>query len=204
MTIKENKPLLVNLIYMAVLIITFIYKYAIKDYDELFRIGLAAVTAWIVYFVCKITFLKKSEICFYVILAFTFSAIYLGNVWDLYRIIPIYDKLLHLLSGVIIAIIAFVLFLYLNNGNIKGDFNTYFAVIFSIIFSIAAAGLWEIWEFSTDMLFGFHSQNNSLIDTMMDIICGSIMGIIANIPIYLYIKGKNISFIEKIIDEINR
>ena len=203
MTIKENKPLLVNLIYMAVLIITFIYKYAIKDYDELFRIGLAAVTAWIVYFVCKITFLKKSEICFYVILAFTFSAIYLGNVWDLYRIIPIYDKLLHLLSGVIIAIIGFVLFLYLNNGNIKGDFNTYFAVIFSIIFSIAAAGLWEIWEFSTDMLFGFHSQNNSLIDTMMDIICGSIMGIIANIPIYLYIKGKNISFIEKIIDEIN-
>lgn len=204
MTIKENKPLLVNLIYMAVLIITFIYKYAIKDYDELFRIGLAAVTAWIVYFVCKITFLKKSEICFYVILAFTFSAIYLGNVWDLYRIIPIYDKLLHLLSGVIIAIIGFVLFLYLNNGNIKGDFNTYFAVIFSIIFSIAAAGLWEIWEFSTDMLFEFHSQNNSLIDTMMDIICGSIMGIIANIPIYLYIKGKNISFIEKIIDEINR
>ena len=204
MTIKENKPLLVNLIYMAVLIITFIYKYAIKDYDELFRIGLAAVTAWIVYFVCKITFLKKSEICFYVILAFTFSAIFLGNVWDLYRIIPIYDKLLHLLSGVIIAIIGFVLFLYLNNGNIKGDFNTYFAVIFSIIFSIAAAGLWEIWEFSTDMLFGFHSQNNSLIDTMMDIICGSIMGIIANIPIYLYIKGKNISFIEKIIDEINR
>ena len=204
MTIKENKPLLVNLIYMAVLIITFIYKYAIKDYDELFRIGLAAVTAWIVYFVCKITFLKKSEICFYVILAFTFSAIYLGNVWDLYRIIPIYDKLLHLLSGVIIAIIGFVLFLYLNNGNIKGDVNTYFVVIFSIIFSIAAAGLWEIWEFSTDMLFGFHSQNNSLIDTMMDIICGSIMGIIANIPIYLYIKGKNISFIEKIIDEINR
>ena len=204
MTIKENKPLLVNLIYMAVLIITFIYKYAIKDYDELFRIGLAAVTAWIVYFVCKITFLKKSEICFYVILAFTFSAIYLGNVWDLYRIIPIYDKLLHLLSGVIIAIIGFVLFLYLNNGNIKGDFNTYFVVISSIIFSIAAAGLSEIWEFSTDMLFGFHSQNNSLIDTMMDIICGSIMGIIANIPIYLYIKGKNISFIEKIIDEINR
>ena len=204
MSIKENKPLLFNLIYMAVLIITFIYKYAIKDYDELFRIGLAAVTAWIVYFVCKITFLKKSEICFYVILAFTFSAIYLGNVWDLYRIIPIYDKLLHLLSGVILAIIGLVSFLYLNNGNIKGDFNNYFALLFSIIFSIAAAGLWEIWEFSTDMLFGFHSQNNSLIDTMMDIICGSIMGIIANIPIYLYIKGKNISFIEKIIDEINR
>ena len=39
MTIKKNKPFLVNLIYMVVLIITFVYKYAIKDYDELFRIG---------------------------------------------------------------------------------------------------------------------------------------------------------------------
>ena len=189
---------------MVVLIITFVYKYAIKDYDELFRIGLSAVTAWMVYFVCKITFLKKSEISFYVILFFTICAIYLGNVWDLYRIVPIYDKLLHLLSGIIIAIIGFILFLHLNNGKIKGDFNTYFAVIFSILFSIAAAGVWEIWEFSTDMLFGFHSQNNSLIDTMMDIICGSIMGIITNIPIYLYIKGKNIPFIENIIKEMNR
>ena len=194
MTIKKNKPFLVNLIYMVVLIITFVYKYAIKDYDELFRIGLSAVTAWMVYFVCKITFLKKSEISFYVILFFTICAIYLGNVWDLYRI----------LSGIIIAIIGFILFLHLNNGKIKGDFNTYFAVIFSILFSIAAAGVWEIWEFSTDMLFGFHSQNNSLIDTMMDIICGSIMGIITNIPIYLYIKGKNISFIENIVKEMNR
>ena len=102
-------------------------------------------------------------------------------------------------QGVIIAIIGFILFLYLNNGNIKGDFNTYFAVIFSIIFSIAAAGLWEIWEFSTDMLFGFHHKIIVLYDTMMDIICGSIMGIIANIPIYLYIKGKNIYFMEKLL-----
>ena len=30
------------------------------------------------------------------------------------------------------------------------------------------------------------------------------MGIITNIPIYLYIKGKNIPFIENIIKEMNR
>ena len=82
--------------------------------------------------------------------------------------------------------------------------NSGMAAISNTLFSIAAAGVWEIWEFSTDMLFGFHSQNNSLIDTMMDIICGSIMGIITNIPIYLYIKGKNISFIENIVKEMNR
>ena len=76
------------------------------------------------------------------------------------------------------------------------------AIFFSIAFSIAAAGVWEIWEFSTDQLFGFTSQNNSLIDTMGDIICGTVMGIIANIPIYLHIKGKKIKFVEKIIEEM--
>lgn len=204
MVIKEDKSLLINLVYMVLLVVTFIYKFLIKDYDELFRIGLAAITAWIVYFVYKKSFLKKSSISLYVILAFTFCAIYLGNVWDLYRIIPIYDKLLHLLSGVIIAIIGFILFLHLNNGKITGDFKAYSAVIFSIIFAIATAGVWEIWEFSTDQLFGFNSQNHSLIDTMMDIICGSIMGIITNIPIVMYIRGKRIMFIEKIIEEMNR
>ena len=204
MSIKENKALLVNLIYMTILLVTFIYKLMIKDNDELFRIILSGVTAWIVYFVYRKSFLKKSEISFYVILSFTIFAIYLGNVWDLYRIIPIYDKLLHLLSGVIIALVGFIYFLYLNNGKIKGDFNPYFAVVFAITFAIAAAGAWEIWEFSTDQLFGFHSQNNSLIDTMMDIICGSVMGIITSIPIYLYIKGKNIRFVEKIINEMSK
>lgn len=204
MEIKKNKALLVNLIYMAILVITFVYKLIIKDNDELFRILLAAATAWITFFVCKKSFLKKSEISFYVILTFSFCAIYLGNVWDLYRIVPIYDKLLHLLSGAIIAIIGFILFLHLNNGKIKGDFNDYFAVVFSIIFAIAAAGAWEIWEFSTDQLFGFHSQNNSLMDTMMDIVCGSVMGIITNIPIYQYIKGRKIVFIDRIIEEMNK
>ena len=70
------------------------------------------------------------------------------------------------------------------------------------MFSIASAGVWEMWEFSTDQLFGFASQNNSLNDTMWDIICGSIMGIIANIPIYLYIRGMKIKFIENLIQEM--
>ena len=129
---------------------------------------------------------------------------YLGNVFDFYLIIPMYDKILHSISGLIIGFIGYICFLYLNNGEEKGSFKPQMAMVFSIIFSIAAAGIWEIWEFSTDQLFGFTSQNNSLIDTMMDIICGSVMGIIARIPIYLHSKVKNIRFIDKIIDEINR
>ena len=204
MNIKNDKPLWLNIIFTAILAITWIWDFFFRSGEKTFRLVLLAVTVWIVYLVYKKSFLRKSEVSYYLIFTFIFAALYLGNVFDFYLIIPMYDKILHSISGLIIGFIGYICFLYLNNGEEKGSFKPQMAMVFSIIFSIAAAGIWEIWEFSTDQLFGFTSQNNSLIDTMMDIICGSVMGIIASIPIYLHSKGKNIRFIDKIIEEINR
>ena len=46
------------------------------------------------------------------------------------------------------------------------------------------------------------SQRNSLDDTMIDIICGTIGGIISLIPIYRFSKGHKNRFLEFIIKEI--
>lgn len=204
MSLRKDKALRLNLISMIILIFTAVYDFIFRDGEKLFRIGLMAVTLWIMYFVYKKTFLRKSRISFYLIYSFIIGAMYLGNVFDFYIIIPMYDKILHLLSGGIIGMIGYILFLHVSNGNNDGSFKNYMPVLFSIMFSIAGAAVWEIWEFSTDQLFGFMSQNNSLHDTMWDIICGSIMGVIVNIPIYLYIKGMKIKFIENIVKEMKK
>lgn len=204
MNLWKYKALRINLISMIILFFTAVYDFLFRNGEKIFRIGLMAVTLWIVYFVYKKTFLRKSRISFYLIYSFIIGAMYLGNVFDFYIIIPMYDKILHLLSGLIIGVIGYILFLHVSNGQNEGSFKKYMPILFSIIFSIATAGVWEIWEFSTDQLFGFASQNNSLNDTMWDIICGSIMGVIANIPIYLYIRGMKIKFIEKLIEEMSR
>ena len=47
-----------------------------------------------------------------------------------------------------------------------------FSAMFVFLFCLACAGAWEIYEFTGDMLFGLHSQNDGLIDTMSDIIAG--------------------------------
>ena len=204
MSLLKDKALGLNLISMVILIITAIYDFWFRGGEKLFRIGLMAITLWIMYGVYKKTFLRKTRISFYLIYSFIFGAMYLGNVFDFYLIIPMYDKILHLLSGLILGMIGYILFVHVSNGETKSSFKRYMPILFSIIFSIAGAAIWEIWEFSTDQLFGFASQNNSLHDTMWDIICGSLMGIIANIPIYLYyIKGKKIKFIENLNKEIN-
>ena len=204
MSLLKDKALRVNLITMVILLITTIYDFIFRGGEKLFRIGLMAITLWIMYFVYKKTFLRKARISFYLIYSFIIGAMYLGNVFDFYTIIPMYDKILHLLSGLIIEMIGYILFLHVSNGSEDNSFKRYMPMLFSIIFSIAAAAVWEIWEFSTDQLFGFASQNNSLNDTMWDIICGTLMWIVANIPIYLYhIKSKKIKFIENINKQIN-
>ena len=204
MSLLKDKALGLNLISMVILIITAIYDFMFRGGEKLFRIGLMAITLWIMYGVYKKTFLRKTRISFYLIYSFIFGAMYLGNVFDFYLIIPMYDKILHLLSGLILGMIGYILFVHVSNGATEGSFKRYMPILFSIIFSIAGAAVWEIWEFSTDQLFGFLSQNNSLHDTMWDIICGSIMGIISSIPIYLYIKGRKIKYIEKIIEEMKQ
>ncbi len=73
--------------------------------------------------------------------------------------------------------------------------------MFVIMFSISSAGIWEIWEFTTDSLFNLQAQNG-LVDTMWDIILGTVSGIIMSIPIYAYAKGKNIKFIDRIVKEV--
>lgn len=204
MRFVKDKALIINIITMVILIITAVCNFIFYDGSKLFRIGLMAVALWLMYFVYKKTFLRKSRISFYLIFSFIVGSMYLGNVFNFYEIIPMYDKILHLLSGIIVGMIGFILFLHITDGKGMSTCKRYAPVLFSIIFSIAGAAVWEIWEFSTDQLFGFASQNNSLHDTMWDIICGSLMGVIANIPIYLYyIKGKKIKFIENINKQIN-
>ena len=200
---NNNKELLVALAFTIVLIISLIYKVAIGDYEKIFRIGLTFITVVLTYLLYKKSFLKGSSVIYYINILFIFLSMYLASVWDFYGI-PNYDKFLHLLSGAVIALIGYVLFLYLTTENSRKEINPFTAVIFVIIFSTAIAGAWEIWEFTTDALFGLNAQNNSLVDTMWDIICGSLVGIITSIPIYMHSKGNKIKIINMIIENIEK
>lgn len=204
MKMSKDKALIINLFTMVVLIVTAICDFIFFNGDKLFRVVLMAVTLWLMYFVYKRTFLKKSRVSFYLLFIFIVGSMYLGSIFEFYEIIPMYDKILHLLSGVVASTIGFIIFLHITNGKGMDICKSYAPALFSIIFAIAAAAVWEIWEFSTDQLFGFLSQNNSLHDTMWDIICGSIIGIVSSIPIFLYSKGNKFRYIKKIIEEMQK
>lgn len=198
-----NKEFIVLAIFTVILIATSIYYFILGDFEKIFRIGLTFVTIVLVYLLYKNSFLKGCRVIYYMNLIFIFLSMYLASVWNFYSISN-YDKFLHLLSGAVIALIGYVLFIYLTTENSRKEINPLTAVIFVVIFSTAIAGTWEIWEFTTDSIFGFQAQNNSLVDTMWDIICGSIVGIITSIPIYMHSRGKEIKLIDIIIKDIEK
>lgn len=192
---------LITLIFLCLLVVTLIYNITFQSGSKLQRIILCfvAVIATKIFF--AVTFLKKSKATYVSAIVFIIISMYLGNILNFYTYIPRYDKILHLASGGIIGIISVIIYTYFIKDELN-KINPMFMVFFSIIFTIALAGGWEIWEFTTDMLFGLESQLNSLVDTMTDIICGTIGGLVVLIPIHKFAKGKKNRFLEAIINEI--
>lgn len=192
---------LITVIFLAVLAVTLTYNLMFQSGSKLQRILLIFGTVAVTKVFFSITFLKRSKATYTAVIIFIIISMYMGNVLNFYTYVSSYDKILHLTSGVIKGIIGVIIYAYFTKGEFN-KINPMFMVFFSIMFTIALAGVWEMWEFSTDKLFGLQSQRNSLIDTMTDIICGTIGGLISLIPIYRFAKGKKNKFLSLIINEI--
>ncbi|MEK6885362.1 MAG: hypothetical protein AABX17_00160 [Nanoarchaeota archaeon] len=97
----------------------------------------------------------------------------LGEIIAYYSGILVYDKVLHLLVGILISAIIYEY--YRNNSVLSYD-----SVFFSALGVLAA---WEIWEFFIDTTFGTQLQGviradsyvlSKIDDTMWDLILGSL------------------------------
>lgn len=199
--IKLTYDNLITIIFLSLLAVTLIFNMVFQNGSKVFRIILIAVAILIMKILFLVTFLKKSKASYTAILIFIFMAMYLGNVCDFYSLVSNYDKILHFFSGIIIGVIGLIVYAHFTKEYMK-KLNPKFMLLFVFIFCVALAGCWEIWEFTGDRLWGFQSQNNSLIDTMMDIICGTVGGVVSLFPIYRFAKGNSNRFFEKVTKEV--
>ncbi|MFR5264291.1 hypothetical protein [Clostridium sp.] len=119
------------------------------------------------------TFLK------FLVQFFIFVSMFLGRLNGFYGKVPYWDTFLHTISGFIIFLVAYVVFIIQNKGEVK-NVNPVLVVTYCVLFAVAMTAVWEMWEFAGDQLLGLNSQGGSLFDTMKDIITGSIG------PIVLY------------------
>ena len=128
------------------------------------------LTALVPTMVRKILHLKISYTMELVYLLFIIFGHFIGSILGIYNEISHYDKIMHTLSGVLTSFVAIIV---LNNINQYKFKNVIFNIVFMIVFSLAVAGIWEIFEFTNDILFQADAQRvaiSGVDDTMLDMI----------------------------------
>ena len=114
---------------------------------------------------------------------FLYCAIFLGEVFSFYYLIPHWDTILHSFSGAMLAALGFILVDFLNRDeHVHVSLSPAFVALFAFCFALAAGGMWEIYEYVADGALGLNMQKfidaegvilagrHALQDTMDDII----------------------------------
>jgi len=123
----------------------------------------------------------------FIYLMFVFCAHFFGSIVDFYHIVNNYDKIMHLLSGVITALFGLYALINLEKYDQK---NIIFNILFIISFVLMIAAFWEFFEYFSDILFKQDAQNvltTGIQDTMKDMIAAFLGSILFNI---LYVYGE--------------
>lgn len=114
---------------------------------------------------------------------FLYCAIFLGEVFDFYYLIPFWDVLLHTFSAVMLALLGVTIVDVLNrSGRISVSLSPGFTAVFAFCFALSLGAMWEMYEFAFDALLGLNMQKfrtaegvalvgrEALQDTMEDLI----------------------------------
>lgn len=118
---------------------------------------------------------------------------------------PYYDKVAHLVSGISVALIGFLGVIFLDRYW-RMNLTPLFIVGFTLIFGLALGAAWEIYEFFVDLVFGgplAMPMQNSLQDTMLDMIFVLVGSGVVAVGGIAYLHGHRVEEIEDSMDGHN-
>ena len=138
-----------------------------------------------------------------VIVVFVFASLFLGEIHDYYERIWWWDLALHGSAGLLLGMLGFLV-VYMLNENEKVDLHMQpsFIALFAFMFSVGCGGLWEIFEFSMDQIFGLNMQKpmlddpSGLTDTMWDMIVNTVGAAIISIAGWRYLRRDRRSYVD--------
>lgn len=141
-------------------------------------------------------------------LAFTFAALFLGEVRRYYERIWWWDMALHASSGLLLGVLGFLLVYVLNeNRRIELHLRPHFVALFAFLFAVAVGTIWEMFEFAMDSLFGTNMQKpmlgdpSGLTDTMWDLFVDTLGALVISLFGWWYMRDPAQSFIERWIEK---
>lgn len=131
---------------------------------------------------------------------FVSASMFAGEALRLYGRVTHWDDWVHFTSGLLVGLAAILLVTAMTRHRDTVRLPKNVKPVVVLLTAVAVAAIWEIIEFTSDQLFGTHSQEDSLFDTMTDIIYGSTGGLIMATLFSLYLHGKKTLGLRTLID----
>ena len=130
---------------------------------------------------------------------FIFASQYLGTFAGFYGLFLWWDRMLHFVSGFLLAYWGIVVSLIFDKeGMLLKQQKIGLITLIAFLAASSSAAIWEMMEFLGDTFLGTFAQLGSLTDTMEDIICGTIGGGLFALYIGLKMKFQESSCVEKL------
>ncbi|MBQ3483516.1 MAG: hypothetical protein IJA78_05000 [Clostridia bacterium] len=138
-----------------------------RRWDNVFHGVLTAVFAFIPLLLqglLRVRFPATLEILAYL---FVFATQFLGEVADLYRLVPGWDAMLHTVSGFMFAALGFSLGESLHrNREMRFALSPMLLAVLAVCFSVSVGVLWEFFEVAADTVLHTDMQKDVLRDTL--------------------------------------
>ena len=129
---------------------------------------------------------------------FVFASLFLGETLSYYERFAWWDTALHFSSGLLLGVFGFLLVYVLNeHERVAMRLHPFFVALFAFVFAVAMGGLWEIFEFTMDLVFGLGMQKNGLPDTMWDLTFATISAAIVSAAGWWYLSRHQRPYIER-------
>ncbi len=174
---KLNLLKILSIVLCVFYFISIIYFIIIKKYNYS-AICLGCIVLTIILKVCN----KKFDYLFNDMITimldiFILSSLILGTCYGLYKVNH-YDDALHIWSGCIGGVVGYIVIKVCTKEEDRKNIKNIFFAIFIFMFSLAIGNLWEVLEFTLDVLFKINCQAGGLKDTMVDMVDGLIGAVI--------------------------
>lgn len=192
--LREHKSSFYVYVVLHILtIITMVYQIVTGNWESAFLALLTLVMLVMPSFLQVTLRIELPTVLEIIVLLFIFAAEILGEINGFYVKFPFWDDVLHTLNGFLAAAVGFSMVDVLNKSErLTFNLSPVFTVMVAFCFSMTIGVMWEMFEFTMDMIGGFDMQKDAIVtgisSVMLDPTGGNTPTAITNIE-EVYVNG---------------
>ncbi len=164
---NKKNVLRVYMVLRWLVLVTLVLELIRGDYENAFICVLTLVLFVMPSILERKLRMKIPDALEIVLLFFIFAADILGEIKEFYVLVPHWDTVLHTINGFLFAAVGFSLVNMLNEDkHVAMSLSPLCMAVVAFCFSMTIGVLWEFFEWSSDCIFGFDMQKDTVIQAI--------------------------------------